>query len=106
MDVRADLLSDQNATANNANLLGDIIPAPSPRQTTQSPETHQLQQTLQNNANEQVHLCSFPNDSGDGASAFSTVSADDALTRSPTVETVLETGSDDGQDNVDLGRNV
>ena len=73
---------------------------------TQSPETHQLQQTLQNNANEQVHLCSFPNDSGDGVSAFSTVSADDALTRSPTVETVLETGSDDGQDNVDLGRNV
>jgi len=67
-DVGADLLNDQCATTNDADLLGDLIPMPSPRQTTQSPETHPLQQTLQSNASEQAHMYNSPSNSNDGAS--------------------------------------
>ena len=54
MNVGADLLNDQGATvtAGSTSVLGNVILAPSPRQTTQSPETHRLQQTLRNDANE------------------------------------------------------
>jgi len=111
-DVRTDLLNDQGVTANDANLLGYLIPVPSPRQTVQSHETHQSQQMLQNNANEQVCMCGSPNSGGDRASAHNAVNTNDASTSNrvessnATVETVLEDGSDDGQDNVDLSRNV
>jgi len=78
--------------------VGTHIPAPSPRRSTQSPVTHQLQQAFRNSASEQVHgynssspACS--SDGGDGASAFSTFDANN----NPTiVETVLEGNSDDG----------
>jgi len=49
-----DLLDTQDASANNNSVVGTHIPAPSPRRSTQSPVTHQLQQTLHNNAHEQV----------------------------------------------------
>jgi len=66
-DVGADpLCCDPSAATNDANLLGDLIPMPSPRQTTQSPETHQLQQMLQSNASEQVRTCSSPSNSDNG----------------------------------------
>jgi len=41
-----DLLDDQHWRANDANLLGYFILMPSPRQSTLSPETHQLYQAL------------------------------------------------------------
>jgi len=92
-----DLLDTQDASANNDNVVGTHIPAPSPRQSTQSPVTHQLQQTLRNNAHEQVSGFNYSSpacssNSNDGASAFSTFN-----TNSPTiVETVQEGSSDDG----------
>jgi len=43
-------------TASNTSVVGTIINAPSPRQNTQSTETHQLQQTLCGSASEQVHM--------------------------------------------------
>jgi len=92
-----DLLDTQDASGNNDSVVGTHIPAPSPRQSTQSPVTHQLQQTLRNNAREQVsgfNYSSPARSSGgdDGASAFSTFNA-----TSPTiVETVQEGNSDDG----------
>ena len=49
-----DLLDTPNTTTSNDGVVGTLIPAPSPRRSTQSPATHQLQQTLRNNANEQV----------------------------------------------------
>jgi len=93
-----DLLDTQDTTASGNSVVGTHIPAPSPRRSTQSPVTHQLQQTLRNSASKQVRMygCSSPthsNDGGDGASAFSTFGAND----NPTiVETVLEGNSDDG----------
>ena len=48
-EVGTDLLDDQGATTSGASVAGALIPAPSPRQNTQSPETHQLQQTLREN---------------------------------------------------------
>jgi len=109
-----DLLDTQDASANNDSVVGTHIPAPSPRRSTQSPVTHPLQQTLRNNAREQVSgfnyssparssggddgasaFASSParSSSGDGgASAFSTFNAN-----SPTiVETVQEGNLDDG----------
>jgi len=92
-----DLLDTQDASANNNSVIGTLIPAPSPRRSTQCPVTHQLQQTLRNNAHEQVNGFDYssPARSGDGnggASAFSTFN-----TNSPTiVETVQEGSSDDG----------
>jgi len=92
-----DLLDNQDASANNNSVVGTLVPAPSPRRSTQSPVTHQLQQTLRNNAHEQVNGFDYssPARSGDGnggASAFSTFN-----TNSPTiVETAQEGNSDDG----------
>jgi len=92
-----DLLDTQNVTASNDSVVGTHIPAPSPRQSTQSPVTHQLQQTLRNSASEQVRRYDYSSpthssDGGDEASAFSTSDANN-----PTiVETVLEGNSDDG----------
>ena len=109
-----DLLDAQDASGNNDSVVGTHIPAPSPRQSTQSPVTHHLQQTLRNDAREQVsgfnyssparpsggddgasaHVSSpAHSNSGDGgASAFFTFNAN-----SPTVvETVQEGISDDG----------
>jgi len=92
-----DLLDTQDALANNNSVLGTHIPAPSPRRSTQSPVTHQLQQTLRNNAHEQVNGYDYSSparssDGNDGASAFSAFNAN-----SPTiVETAQEGSSDDG----------
>jgi len=92
-----DLLDTQDASANNNSVVGTHVPAPSPRRSMQSPVTHQLQQTLRNNAHEQVNGFNYssPARSGDGngrASAFSTFN-----TNSPTiVDTVQEGSSDDG----------
>ena len=54
----------EQVTMNDTDLLG--ILAPSPPRTTQSPETHQLQQSLRQNAHEQIRA-------GEGASAFDAV---------------------------------
>jgi len=88
-----DLLDTPNTTASNDDVVGTLIPAPSPRRSTQSPATHQLQQTLRNNANEQVlrYDSASPtssNNSGNATSAFSTFGANN---RPITVETVQET---------------
>ena len=56
--------------------------------------------------NEQVCMHGSPNDSGDGASAFSTVSVNGTSTQSPTAEIVLEAGSDNGHDDIDLSNNA
>jgi len=89
------LLDAQGVTASDASVVGTHIPAPSPRRSTHSPVTHQLQQSLRNSASEQVHMYSSLSDSGDGASAVSNWEANN----NPTiVETVPEGDSDnDGQ---------
>jgi len=74
---------------------GTFIPSPSPRQNTQSPETHHLQQTLCNSASELVRTYSSSSDSGDGASAFASLQANNA---SAIVETEQEGGSDDDEE--------
>jgi len=85
------LLDAQGVTASNTSVVGTHIPAPSPRCSTQSPVTHQLQQSLRNSASEQVRMYSSLSDSGDGASAFSNWEANN----NPTiVETVPEGDSD------------
>ena len=56
-EVGMDLLDVQGATTSSASVIGMHIDAPSPRQDTQSPETHQLQQTLRDSASEQVRVC-------------------------------------------------
>jgi len=92
-----DLLDAQDASETNGSVVGTHIPAPSPRRSTQSPVTHQLQQSLCNNAREQVSGYDYSSPArssggGDGASAFATFNAN-----SPTiVETVQEGNSDDG----------
>jgi len=48
------LLDAPGATASNASVVGTHIPSPSPRRSTQSPVTHQLQQTLRHSASERV----------------------------------------------------
>jgi len=93
-----DLLDAQDATASGNSAVGMHIPAPSPRRSTQSPVTHQLQQTLRNSASEQVRMYDYSSpthssDGRDGTSVFSTFGANN----NPTiVETVLEGNSDDG----------
>jgi len=98
-----DLLNTQDASANNNSVVGTLIPAPSPRRSTQSPVTHQLQQTLRNNAHEQVNGFNYssPACSGDGnggTSAFSTFN-----TNSPTIMETVQEGSSmtvlDGRNN-------
>ena len=104
-EVGTDLLDDQLATtaASSASVVGTLIPAPSPRQNAQSPETHQLQQTLQDNANKQVRMYSSSNNGGDGASVFSTLHTNSTLAM---VETVQEGDSHDCQDDVDPGNDA
>jgi len=93
-----DLLDTQDTTASSNSVVGTHIPAPSPRRSTQSPVTHQLQQMLRNSASEQVHMYDYlspthSSDGGDGASAFS---AFDANNNPTIVETVLVGNLDDG----------
>ena len=93
-----DLLDTQNMTASSDSVVGTHIPAPSPRQSTQSPVTHHLQQTLRNNASEQVRRYDSSssaclNDSGDATSAFSAFGANNPLT---IVETAQDGNSDNG----------
>jgi len=92
-----DLLDTPNTTASNDGVVGTLIPVPSPRRSTQSPATHQLQQTLRNNANEQVlrHDSASPtnsNNSGNAASAFSAFGANNH----PTIVETGQENSDDG----------
>jgi len=92
-----DLLDTPNTTTSNDSVVGTLIPAPSPRRSTQSPATHQLQQTLRNNANEQVlrHDSASPtssNNSGIAASAFSTFGANNH----PTIVETVQENSDNG----------
>jgi len=85
------LLDAQGVTASSTSVVGTHILAPSPRRSTQSPVTHQLQQTLHNSASEQVRMHSSSSDSGDRASVFSNWEANN----NPTiVETVPEGDSD------------
>jgi len=55
-EVGTDLLDIQGATptTSSTSVVGTLIDAPSPRQNVQSPETHQLQQTLRVSASEQL----------------------------------------------------
>ena len=94
-----DLLDTPNATASTDGVVGTLIPAPSPRRSAQSPATHQLQQTLRNNATEQVlrYDSASPtnsNNSGNATSAFSTFGVNNHPIM---VETVKE-NSDDGDE--------
>ena len=91
-EVGTDLLDDQGTSMS---VTGSYIPSPSPRRNTQSPETHQLQQTLRNSASEPVRTYSSSSDSGDGANMFATVLASNT---SAIVETVQEGGSDDDEE--------
>jgi len=85
------LLDAQGVTDSGTSVVGTHIPALSPRRSTQSPVTHQLQQMLRNSASKQVCAYSPSSDSGNGASAFSNWEANN----SPTiVETVPEGDSD------------
>jgi len=87
-EVRADLLDIQEAPSPSPmSITGTFVPLPSPRQNTQSPETHRLQQTLRNSASELAHTCSSLSDSGDGTSAFASLLANNA---SAVVETAQE----------------
>jgi len=88
-EVRTDLLDDQAASMS---VTGSYIPSPSPRQNTQSPDTHQLQQTLRNSASEMVCTHSSSSDSGGRANTFATALASNT---SAVVETVQEGESDD-----------
>jgi len=94
-----DLLDDQGTSMSVA---GTFVPSPSPRRNTQSPETHQLQQTLRNSASELVRTYSSSSDSGDGASTFASLQASNT---SAIVETVQEGRSDDDEEwpEVNLG---
>ena len=92
-----DLLDTPNTTASNDDVVGTLIPAPSPRRSTQSPATHQLQQTLRNNANEQVlrYDSASPtnsNNSGNATSAFSAFGANNH----PTIVETVQENLDDG----------
>jgi len=94
-----DLLDTPNTTASGDSVVGTHIPAPSPRRSTQSPVTHQLQQTLRNNANEKVHRCDSSSsarssDSGDAASAFSAFGANNP-------PTIMDSAQDGNSDNGD-----
>jgi len=87
-DVRTDLLNDQGTSTSVG---GSYTPSPSPRQNTQSPETHQLQQTLRNSAMATVARSDSSSDSGN-CGPFASLLANDT---SAIVETVQEGGSDD-----------
>jgi len=105
VEVGMDLLDVQGATTttSSTSVAGTLIDAPSPRRNMQSPETHQLQQTLRGSASEQVRSRSSTNDSGDGTSAFSTL---DANIMSTIAETIQEGDSHNNLEDVDLDNNV
>jgi len=87
-DVGEYLLSDQGMSMG----IGEsYIPAPSPRRNTQSPETHQMQQTLRNSAMATVTRSDSSSDSGN-CGPFNSLLENDT---SVLVETVQEGGSDD-----------
>jgi len=90
-------------TASNTSVVGTIIDAPSPRQNTQSTETHQLQQTLRGSASEQVCKHSSTQNSGDSASVFSAPGTNSTLA---IIETVQEGGSEDSLEEVNLSEDV
>jgi len=87
-DVGADLLNDQGTSTSVG---GSYIPMPSPRQNTQSPETHKLQQMLHNSAMATVARSDPLSDSGN-CGPFTSLLENDT---SAFVETVQEGGSDD-----------
>jgi len=87
-DVGTDRLNDQGTSAS---VEGSHIPTPSPRQNTQSHETHQLQQTLRNGPMATVARSDSLSDSGN-CGPFASLLANDT---SAFVETVQEGGSDD-----------
>ena len=87
-DVGEDLLSGQGASMG----VGEsYIPTPSPRRNTQSPETHQLQQTLRNSAMATVACSDSWSDSGNCGPFNSLLENDPSVL----VETVQEGVSDD-----------
>jgi len=88
------LLDAQGAPDSGTSVVGTHVLAPSPRQSTQSPVTHQLQQTLRYSASEQVRTHSPLSDSGNGASAFSNWEANNSLT-------IAETAPEGDSDNDD-----
>jgi len=90
-------------TASNTSVVGTLIDVPSPRQNTQSAETHKLQQTLRGSASEQVRMHGPAQDGWDGASAFSAPGANNTPT---IVETVQEGNSEDSLEEVDLRDDV
>jgi len=98
-EVGTDLLNDQGMSMSVA---GTFIPSLSPRRNTQSPETHQLQQTLRNSRSELVRTCSSLSDSGDGASVFASLKANNT---SAVVETVQEGRSDDDEEWLEVNLN-
>jgi len=87
-------LDAQGAMDSGASVLGTHVPAPSPRRSTQSPVTHQLQQTLRNSASEQVRKYSPSSDNGNGASAFANWEANN----SPTIMETVPEGDSDNDD--------
>ena len=102
-----DLLDTQSATASNDSVAGTHVPAPSPRRNTQSPVTHQLQQTLRNSASEQVRMYDYSSPShsqdnqnnGDGASAFSAFGA----CNNPTIVETVQEGNSVDSDGYPIG---
>jgi len=91
------------ATASNTGVVGTITDAPSPRQNTQSTETHQLQQTLRDSANQQVRMYSSTQDSRDNASVYSAQGANNAPTIVETVqEGDLEDSLEEYQDSLEV----
>jgi len=87
-DVGEDLLSGQGASTG----VGEsYIPNPSPRRNTQSPEMHQLQQSLRNSAMATVTRSDSWSDSGNCGPFNSLLENDPSVL----VETVQEGGSDD-----------
>ena len=72
----------EQAATNDTDLLGMLIPTPSPPRAMQSTETHQPQQSLRQNANEQIRARGITHNDNDGASALDVVNLN-ARRRSP-----------------------
>jgi len=87
-DVGEDLLNDQGMSMS---IRGSCVPSPSPRRNSQSPETHQLQQTLRNSAMATVTRSDSLSDSGNCGPFNSLLENDPSVL----VETAQEGGSDD-----------
>ena len=103
MEVGTYLLDIQGATTttSSTSVVGMLISGPSPRQNMQSPETHQLQQTLRVSASEQLRMYNPTHDSKDnehGTSTFSTLGGNNM---SIVVETIQEGGSDNDPEDLE-----